>query len=239
MFIDRWKILSRAEPTGSSRTAQPAPSQRAFQASPRGLDGQGGSDGSVYSRHSNGLDQFFSHIQGRQGLRILDLSGASQANVGFITNLGHKIYSEDLLKSLDLAFGGGDFFEKQGELARAEQFLSQSFTFPDGHFDGVLAWDSLEYLAPSLLKHVVERLLRTLRPGSYLLATFHAEERADSIPAHYYRISDAKTLHLSFREMRRPAQFFNNRAVEKVFEKFEAVKFFLTRDAIREVIVKR
>ncbi len=239
MFNDRWKPLSRAEPSGGSRVAQLSPSQRPFQAPTRGLDRRGGSDGDVYSRHSNGLEQFFSQIQGRAGLRILDLSGASQANIGFITNLGHKIYSEDLLRSLDLAFGDGDFFENQAVPERVERFLSQNFDFPDGHFDGVLAWDCLEYLTPALLKPVVERLSRALRPCSYLLAMFHAEERADSIPAYYYRITDAKTLLLTFRETRRPAQFFNNRAVEKLFESFEAVKFFLTRDALREVIVKR
>jgi hypothetical protein len=191
------------------------------------------------TRHSNGLDQFFSHIQGTPGLRILDLSGASQANIAFLTNLGHRLYSEDLLQSLDLAFGDGDFFANQETPERMEAFLAQSFQFPDDHFDGVLAWDALEYLAPPLLKAVVDRLTRAVRPGSYLFALFHAEERAETIPAYHYRIADAQTVLLTSRGSRRPAQFFNNRAVEKVFEGFESVKFFLTRDALREVIVKR
>ena len=38
---------------------------------------------------------------------------------------------------------------------------------------------------------------------------------------------------------RTPVQYFNNRGIEKLFERFEAVKFFLTRDALREVVVKR
>jgi hypothetical protein len=32
---------------------------------------------------------------------------------------------------------------------------------------------------------------------------------------------------------------FNNRSLEKLFGKFESVKFFLTRDNLREVIVRR
>lgn len=185
------------------------------------------------------MEQFFSCIQGATGLRILDLSGASQANISFITSLGHKIYSEDLLQTLDLAFGDGDFFANQSSPAQIEAFLNQSFAFPDQEFDGVLAWDALEYLAPPLLKAVVERLAKAVKPHSYLFALFHAEERMDAIPAYFYRISDVRTLLLSPRGMRRPAQFFNNRAVEKLFESFESVKFFLTRDALREVIVKR
>ncbi|MGA2326804.1 MAG: class I SAM-dependent methyltransferase [Bryobacteraceae bacterium] len=233
MLNDRWKPLTRADPSGGSRLAQFPPQPQ------RAQNSRGGSQHPVYSRHSNGLEQFFGQIGSEPGLRILDLSGASQANIAFITNLGHKLYSEDLLQSLDQAFGDGDFFANQSAPARVEEFLEQSLNFPDDHFDGVLAWDVLEYLAPVLLKATVERLSRVLKPRSCLLAMFHAEERAESIPAYYYRICDGSTLLLTLRQVRRPAQFFNNRAVEKLFQSFESVKFFLTRDALREVIVKR
>jgi hypothetical protein len=36
-----------------------------------------------------------------------------------------------------------------------------------------------------------------------------------------------------------PAQLFNNRTLEKLFHRFESVKFFLTREHLREVIIKR
>ena len=39
--------------------------------------------------------------------------------------------------------------------------------------------------------------------------------------------------------MRRPLQLFNNRGVEKLFQRFHSVKFFLARDHLREVIVRR
>jgi hypothetical protein len=41
------------------------------------------------------------------------------------------------------------------------------------------------------------------------------------------------------RAQRRPAQVFNNRSLEKLFQDFQSVKFFLTRDRLREVIVRR
>ena len=41
------------------------------------------------------------------------------------------------------------------------------------------------------------------------------------------------------RGQRRPAQIFNNRSLEKLFQKYHSVKFFLTRDHLREVIVRR
>jgi hypothetical protein len=231
LFNDRWRLL-RAD-AGGPRAAGPSHPALAVPARP------GGSGRDVYSRHSNGLEQFFSHIQGESGLRLLDFSGASQANVGFITNLGFKLYSEDLLQALDLAFAGGDYYDNQSQPDRIDKFLDQSLNFPNDHFDGVLVWDAFEFLAPPLLKSAIDRLRRIVRPGSYLLAMFHAEERSGQIPVYSYRISDGKTLLLASRGMRQPAQFFNNRAVENLFQGFESVKFFLTRDSLREVIVKR
>ena len=104
--------------------------------------------------------------------------------------------------------------------------------------DGVLAWDVLEHLAPALLMAVVERLHKIVRPGSYLLAFFHSDDKLESVPHYAFRIQDVKTLQLSEHGSRRPAQLFNNRNVEKLFARSESVKFFLTRDRLREVVVR-
>ncbi len=191
-------------------------------------------------RSSNGLDQFFSAIQGGSNLSILDLGGASQANISCITSLGHRLYSEDILYSLDNCFGhGSDCLRNQSDALRVREFFEQTLDFPDAHFDGALIWDTLQFMTPALLDQTVKQLARILRPSSCLLAFFNADERADSIPIYSYRIVDAKTLNLVPRGERAPAQFFNNRSLEKLFQNFHSVKFFLTRDRLREVIVKR
>lgn len=199
-----------------------------------------GNAAGAMTRSSNGLEQFFSSIQGQEGLSILDLAGASQANVSFITSLGHRIYSDDIVRTLDEAFGGdADFFANQEDPSRMQFFLSQSLDFEDGRFDGALVWDTLQFLSPALLQATVDRLSRILRPHASLLAFFHADEKLNSVPVYSYRISDAKTLSLFPRGQRKPSQFFNNRSLEKLFKNFYSVKFFLTRDHLREVIVKR
>ncbi len=192
------------------------------------------------TRHSHGLDQFCSSLEERSGLSILDLAGASQATISFLTNYGHRLYSDDFVHQLDQHFaGGGDFYENQANPLKCEAFLRAVLDFPDGQFDGVLVWDTLQFLAPSLLTVVVDRLHRVLQPGACLLAFFHAEERIDTIPTYSYRVSDHRTINLSPRGRRKPAQFFNNRSLEKLFQDFQSVKFFLTRDHLREVIVRR
>lgn len=192
------------------------------------------------TRTSHGLEQFFSSIQDEENLSILDFAGASQANIGFITSLGHRIYSNDILRSLDEAFGAeGTFVANQADPQRAAFFLEESMAFHDQSFDGALLWDTLQFLVPPLLDQAVERLFQVLRPGSSLLAFFHAEEKLDSVPLYSYRILGAKSMSLTPRGERRPAQYFNNRSLEKLFHKFQSVKFFLTRDHLREVIVRR
>ncbi len=94
-------------------------------------------------------------------------------------------------------------------------------------------------MAPALLSATIERLHRITRPQSYMLAFFHSDERATSVPYYSFRILDFNTLQVGQYGSRRPAQLFNNRSLEKLFQRFESVKFFLTRENLREVIVKR
>jgi len=185
------------------------------------------------------LDQFCASLEDRPGLSILDLAGASQQTISFLTNYGHRLYSDDFVHQLDQVFATGDFYENQLNPLMAGQFLDTALNFPDGVFDGALVWDSLQFLAPQLLQTVVQKLHRMLKPGACLLAFFHAEEKIEMIPTYSYRISDHKTILLASRARRKPAQFFNNRSLEKLFQEFASVKFFLTRDHLREVIVRR
>jgi len=172
-------------------------------------------------------------------MSILDLAGANQSTVSFITNYGHRLYSDDFLHQLDQCFGEGDFYENQTNPRDIETFLKTALDFPNEVFDGALVWDVLEYLSPTLLGVVVERLRAMLKPGSNLLAIFHAEERADTVPSYSFRIHGHRTIELASRGRRQPAQYFNNRSLEKLFQDFQSVKFFLTRDNLREVIVRR
>jgi hypothetical protein len=213
-----------------------------------GSDKQAGSGRPQYSsrhaggagsavRPSRGLEEFFSYIRGQSGLTILDLGGASQQNVSFITGLGHRLYSEDFLRILGDTFGE-DGAADQSNPGRIDYFLRQALDHPPGHFDGVLIWNVLEYLAPALLNAVVERLHKTVRPKSYMLAFFHSDDKLEAVPLYTFRIQQVNAIEVVQHGMRRPAQLFNNRSLEKLFGRFESSKFFLTRERLREVIIK-
>src|SRR5262245_15209499 len=97
-----------------------------------------GPEGQPFTRQSNGLDQFFSSLRDRSGLRLLDFAGASQANVSFITSLGHGISSEDFMRSLETTFGEDQFVENQTNPQAVDTFLQEYLNYPPDHFDGAL-----------------------------------------------------------------------------------------------------
>lgn len=189
------------------------------------------------TRTSRGLEQFVAGFRDLPGLAILDLGGANQENVNFITSLGHKFYSEDFLRIFQEIFAGDP--ADQSNPSRIDYFLGQVLDYPDEQFDGVLAWDLLEYMEPALLSATVDRLARILKPKGCLLAFFHADERVDSVPCYSFRIENVRNLQVFEYGKRAPSHLFNNRRLEKLFLKFESVKFFLTRESLREVIVRK
>lgn len=190
------------------------------------------------TRNSSGLDQFCSLLQLPDPQSILDMSGASQANIAFVTGLGHRISSDDLIGTMEECFGP-DFLEGQTAPGNAERFAAQSLTFADQVFDGAFVWDALQFLSSPLLEQTVASLLRIMRPGGSMLLFFNSDDRAKQIPTYNYRIQDRKTLVQIPRGQPQRAQFFPNRTIEKLFEEASSLKFFLTRDNLREVIVRR
>lgn len=207
---------------------------------PKGTSGKSVSPGPApaVARYSTGFEQFQVLLRGSGSLSILDLSGASQANITFITEAGHRISSDDIVGAMLEAFGD-NFSENQQTEAKSARFLEQILSFPAESFDGALVWDAFQFLAPPLINQTVDRLFRVMRPGGLILAFFNANEKIKEIPLHSYRIKDAKTLLPVPRGAPQPVQNFNNRTIEKLFESASSVKFFLTRDNLREVLVRR
>jgi len=189
------------------------------------------------ARSSRGLEQFFFNLRDSVGLSLLDLAVPNQDNINFLTNLGHKLYTADLIGCLDDAFGANP--ADQTNPGRIEYFLRSSLDYPADSFDGVLLWDGLQFMGPALLAATVERLQHIMRPDAYLLAFVTANERVTEVPAHTFRIVDHKNILIIERGMRASGQVFSNRNIEKLFGNFQSVKFFLTRESLREVIVRR
>jgi len=207
------------------------------------------------TRRSSGLGELSRHFGSEEGLCVLDLGATSPANIRYLTERGHKIYSEDvLLASTDPSLVTKD--EEGKVVLDSKRFLEDTLAYPAAHFDAVLCWNLPDYLDESVVKPVIGRLWSVLKPGGMLLAFFHTRDAGPDAPCYRYHMIGTDTLEMQtiVREARRgPAgavhtaaggsfrlqRVFNNRHIENLFRDFTSIKFFLARDNVREVLVVR
>lgn len=207
------------------------------------------------TRRSSGLGELSRHFGSEEGLCVLDLGATSPANIRYLTERGHKIYSEDvLLASTDPSLVMKD--EEGKTVLDSKRFLEDTLAYPAAHFDAVLCWNLPDYLDESVVKPVIGRLWSVLKPGGMLLAFFHTRDAGPDAPCYRYHMIGTDTLEMQtiVREARRGPtgavhtvaggtfrlqRVFNNRHIENLFRDFTSIKFFLARDNVREVLVVR
>jgi SAM-dependent methyltransferase len=209
------------------------------------------------TRRSSGLAELAKILASEDALCVLDLGSTSPANIQYLTERGHKIYSEDLLTaSTDASLLTRD--EEGNAILDSKKFLTENLVYSGARFDVVLCWNLADYLDETLVKPVVGRLWSLLKPGGMLLAFFHTREAGPDAPCYRYHIVGADTLEMQHIEGRRETRkgptgvthtavadgfrlqrVFNNRHIENLFRDFASIKFFLARDNVREVLVVR
>jgi SAM-dependent methyltransferase len=209
------------------------------------------------TRRSSGLGEISRTLQSNEPICVLDIGYTSASNIRYLTERGHKIYSEDLLEaSTDPSLITKN---EQGQvILDSRRFLADNLVYPAAQFDIVLCWNLADYMDESLVKPVVARLWSTIKPGGVLLAFFHTREAGPDAPCYRYHIVGNDVLEMQHvtarRDLRkgptgaihtpieksfRLQRVFNNRHIETLFRDFGSIKFFLTRDNIREVLVVR
>lgn len=209
------------------------------------------------TRRSSALAEVSRRLQSEEPLCVLDIGYTSAGNIRYLTERGHKVYSEDLLEaSTDPALATRD--DRGNLILDSKPFLAENLVHPAAQFDVVLCWNLADYLDESLVKPVVGRIWSLLKPGGMLMAFFHTREAGPDAPCYRYHIVNTETLEMQHVVPRgsirkgptgalhtavgagfRLQRVFNNRHVETLFRDFASIKFFLTRDNIREVLVIR
>src|ERR1700739_692388 len=209
------------------------------------------------TRRSSGLGELSRNWESAEARCVLCLGSTSPNNIRLFTERGHKIYSEDLLTaSTDPDLVTKD--EQGIDVLDSRKFLAENCVYPAAQFDVILCWNLPDYLDEGLVKPVVGRLWSVLKPGGMLLAFFHTRDAGPDAPCYRYHIMGPDVLDMQpivpQRELRRGPpgavhraigggfrlqRVFNNRHIENLFRDFASIKFFLSRDNIREVLVVR
>lgn len=189
-------------------------------------------------------------VNSQDPLCVLDIGATSASNIRFFTERGHRIYSQDLLEaSTDPSLAAHD--ERGNSIIDDKKFLEENLAYPNAHFDIVFCWNLADYMDENLVKPVIARLWSVMKPGGMLLAFFHTREAGPDAPYYRYHITGSDVLEMHAlnngnnpRKSATPKSFalqrvFNNRHIESLFRDYASIKFFLSRDNIREVLVVR
>jgi SAM-dependent methyltransferase len=206
------------------------------------------------TRRSSAMAELSRIFKSEEPLCVLDIGATSASNIRFFTERGHRIYSEDLLEdSTDPALVTVD--DQGQKVLDSKKFLQHNLQFPNGQFDVVFCWNLADYMDESLVKPVVAKLWSVMKPGAVLLAFFHTREAGPDAPCYRYHLSGTDTLEMTHLNVKRDhrkepvnacgsrnftlQRVFNNRHIENLFRDFASIKFFLSRDNVREVLVVR
>lgn len=189
------------------------------------------------SRRSSGLSEFMKRLAGEEQMRVLDLGPTSSRNIMHFTGMGHSVYNDDVLQAAQ----DPQFFRSVDGKTQfdVETFLASNLMFDRREFDAVLCWDVPDYLPEPLVKPLVERIHKVLRPGGVLLSFFHNRESAAESLHYRFHLAGNDTLQLQRGGDYRLQRVFQNRHVENLFRDYASLKFFLARDQFREVLVVR
>ena len=206
-------------------------------------------DSARLQRHSSGWAQMHKYLKAHESQRILDVGPTSAGNINFVTHLGHSIYMANLVDEAakpEWVVAPA----AEGERSDAEPlegyeggydiggFLRQNLEFSGRHFDVVALWDTIDYLPVPFVQAVVNRLYEVMVPGGQLLAFFHSKTTSEAVFSRYH-LTESDSVDLQRVGGHSILHSYSNRQVEQLFHRFAAHKFFLAKDALREVIVTR
>jgi 2-polyprenyl-3-methyl-5-hydroxy-6-metoxy-1,4-benzoquinol methylase len=191
------------------------------------------------ARHSSSWSALLKHLKSEPALRILDIGPTSPTNINFLTTLGHGVYMADIVQEALR----GDWMKKPADGSEAEfdveGFLDHNLDFSGREFDVVLLWTTLDYIPEVLVGPIVERFRSSMRPGGRILALFHTRATGPQTAFCRYHITDGDSIEMQESTAHEVKRVYTNRSIEKIFDSYAGIKFFLAQDNLYEVIITR
>lgn len=108
---------------------------------------------------------------------ILDLGEKNRQNYDFLYSITQQIYAENLYQELQIQ-------EKAGAEA---QLKAHMLNFPNHlRFDIVLLWDILNFLTPTMIENLFDRLRPWLHEKTIIHAVVYSGKEVPSTPQHFF-----------------------------------------------------
>jgi hypothetical protein len=182
---------------------------------------------------SRTLRPFLDAMRGIEAPVIMDLGPVIGANVNFLgEQLSCKIHVEDLYADIDRLTRAG----QEDSLAA---FLTTRLPYELGSVDGVLAWDLFDFLQSGEAEALARQLLRSLKPGGFMMALF-STVLVDDLSFRKYVIVDSDHLrHRRELSVRRAKRVWLGRDVERLLAPMKVDESHLLAHHQRETLLRR
>jgi len=179
------------------------------------------------------LQKFLASLQVTEGPLLLDLGPVVGSNVTFFgEQLGCKLRVEDIAKDIDRHV-------KDGTLEQLPEFLSKRFPQAPGSVDGILCWDTLDYLDRPAAQALATALSSLLRPEGCLLGFFSTADQREAIYTKYVVVDDTNLRYRTYPASRPRQRSLLNGDIIKLFKDLRVTDSFLMKSKVREMLFRK
>ncbi len=177
---------------------------------------------------SNVLKVFTERVKRSQNAQLLDLGPVCGENINFFAKRVKRLFVCDMFLHLDLACRRG----------LPTSNVWQHLDYPPLSFDGIMLWGLIDYLDDTEVRKLLDLCNTMLKPSGTLLAVFQDEFTITST-TNSYVISDNFEVYLRPQpHLSLSLRTRHNRALLTIVAPFTPIKSFVSRDGIREILLR-
>ena len=183
--------------------------------------------------NSKALARFLSYLGSCPAPVLLDLGPVVGSNVAFFgEQLNCKIHIEDIGADLDRHL-------REGRIEELPEFFSKRFTLEKDTVDGVLLWDSFDYLDRKSAQALAAAIVPLVRDGGALFGYFgNASQNLKGFRK--FIVSDGSHVRqLSYGSMTMRHTSLPNRDIIKMFDGVGVSDSFLLQNGLREILFRK
>ena len=177
---------------------------------------------------SNVLKVFTERLERSRNAQVLDLGPVCGENINFFANRVKRLFVCDMFLRLDLACRRG----------RPMADVWQHLDYPPLSFDGIILWGLIDYLDDSEARKLLDLCSTMLKSSGTLLAVVQGEFTVTAtinayVIADNFGVCLRPQPHLSLSLRTR-----HNRALLTIADPFTPIKSFVSRDGLREILLR-
>ena len=120
--------------------------------------------------------------------------------------------------------------------------LSAGFSYADGAFDAILAWDLVNYYDPQSARRLAGEIGRILRPGGLVYGWLHSRSApgpGPDGPRRFRILDEARLVEEPFAGRPLHRHLYQNRDIEKMFADLRIAEMYFLKSGIREMLLEK